>query len=324
MRQTVDELIEEVRLQTEESGTSNIKDEHILKALNRGQKKTAEITARRYDNMFLDTKTVVTSGGSRDLDLPPEAFGNRVEFVEVEQNGIFHKLDPIRPGDAWVYKDQSTSSIPSWYSVTKNKLSLYPTPTSGVTVKISFFRSPEKLIKSQGQITSFDSVDNFVLLDAVGEKLSTSASYPTSGAYVNVVDFNTGVVKASLQINEVNPTTKKITFKTTGLTRSRVLNKTIDTELPSDIQVDDFLCLVDGTCIPEIPEAYTEYALQYGVVSTRRRLKEDIQADLVHLKDLEKDLSKMARGRERSFYVKKKSSWSTRRRRSRRFLSTTN
>ena len=146
-----------------------------------------------------------------------------------------------------------------------------------------------------------------MIVDDLGSALTTDTS-DGFNAYVNIIDYNTGDVKGSMQISFINPSTKSVTFKSSGLSRSSVLGRTIATTLPTDIAVDDYLCIVTGTCVPEIPGAYSDYLTQYAVVEIRRRLGEDTTQEYAALKDLELELEKMWVGRESSHRVRKSSS----------------
>lgn len=96
-------------------------------------------------------------------------------------------------------------------------------------------------------------------------------------------------------------------FKTASPTRSSVLGKDIDLSLPAEIQVDDYVCLVSGTCVPELPEAYQDYLIQFGVLELRRRHAEMSQEELQALKDHEQELLKAWAGREQSHRIRRAS-----------------
>ncbi len=82
------------------------------------------------------------------------------------------------------------------------------------------------------------------------------------------------------------------------MTRTSVLGQTIATALPSDLQEDDYICSIQGTCVPELDEAYVDYLLQYSVVEIKRRFGESIDQELIALKDLAEELETIWAGRE--------------------------
>lgn len=305
MSRTVSDLIDELRSQVDEFSSTNLTEAQILSAFNRGQRNAANITARKYEDLFWKKTTATTVSGQREYDIPSEAYGRRVEMLEVEIGGIAYKIKRISNHKKSAYVSSSTVQRPYYYTLTKNKFELYPTPSGGVTINVHYNDAPERLVTPQGQITSINSASNYVIVDSVGSDLATTTSGFAS--YVNFVDRNTGEVKGSCQISAINATTGQLTFKSAGLTRSTVLGQTISTSLPSDLTEDDYLCIVTGTCVPELPDAYTDYLIQYAVVEIRRRFGEPTNEEYAALKELESELLKMWAGREARGTVRKAS-----------------
>ena len=140
-------------------------------------------------------------------------------------------------------------------------------------------------------------------MDSVGTNLNTSTT--GFGAYANLIDYVTGDVKRTLQISALDSTSNQITFKTSGLTRSTVLGRTVSTTIGDDIEPDDFICLVTGSCVSELDEAYQDYLILFAVVEARRRFSEDVTQDLGALKDAESELEKMWVSREIQHRIRK-------------------
>lgn len=306
---TVNELITAVRDQLDETNTTNVTDAQILAALNRGQRKGTNIIARKYDSLFVNYTTTTMTSGTRNYTIPAAAYGKRLEKVEVldSNQNIAWDVQRISFHKTTQYSNSSTSDRPYYYAIKKNEILLYPTPSSSKTIRLWYQDRPETLVTSQGRITSYtDSTTDTIIVDTLGSDLTTDT---TDGfnAYINVIDYNTGDIKGSMQISAINTTTKQITLKSSGLTRSTVLGRTISTSLPSDIAVDDYICIVTGTCMPEIPGAYTDYLMQYAVVDIRRRLGENTTEEFAALKDLEAEIQSMWKGREMSHRVRKAS-----------------
>lgn len=300
---TVADLIDQTRTQLDESDTTNISDTHIIQALNRAQRKAANITARKYDSLFWETTQITTVAGQREYDIPSKAYGKRVEKVEIIDSQVAWEVRRIDNHKRTPYINTSQTQRPYYYTLTKNKIELYPTPGSGVTVEIHYNEQPRTLVKPQGRITNVGVTS--VIVDSLGADISTSVTGFSS--YINFVDYTTGDSKGYAQIASINTTTREITIKTSGLTRSTVLGNTVGTSLPADLAADDYICLITGTCVPELPEAYSDYLIQYAVVELRRRLGETIQEELVQLKDLETELEKMWVGRETATRIRKSS-----------------
>lgn len=310
MSLNVDEILTEVRNQLDEQNTEDISNADILAAVNRGQRKATNIITRKYDALFLASDASTTTvGGTQEYDIPTKAFGRKIEKVEVLEGDIAWEVRRISMHDSTKYVSSAQVTRPYYYALKKNKIKLFPKPQGNLTIQIWYSEKPEDLVESQGRIVSYSdnaSAADTITVDALGSDITHDTS-DGFNAWVNIIDYNTGEVKATLQVANINPTTKVITFKYTGLARTTVLGKTIATTLPTDISEDDYVCVIRGTCIPEVPGAYTDYIIQYAVVELRRRHGEDTAAEFAQLKELEEEIQKMWVGRESSHRVRKSS-----------------
>ena len=305
MSLTIDDMIDMVRVQLDESSTTNINDTEIIQVLNRAQRNTANILARKNDDMFWTQVDTTLVSAQRNYTLPDEAYGERIEMVEVFVSDTPFQLKRITRKQASSYIGTAVTTRPSYYTLQKNEIHVFPTPSGGNTMRIHYTARPEPFVKVQGRITSINTSSNFILVDTLGSDISTSVSTVNSGGYVNFIDYNTGAVLGSGQVSAIDTTLNKINVKTSSLTRSTVLGKTVATSLPSTLAVDDYVCLITGTCIPEIPDAYQDYMIQYAVVELKRSFNEDTQADFAALKELEQEVEKVWVGRENHLRVKK-------------------
>jgi len=300
----VDDMVDQVRAQTDENNTDDVTSAQILQTLNRAQRHAATLLARRFEEMMWDSTTVTTTAGTRTYDIPAAAYAGRIEMIEVATStDVRYKVERINNHKSTQFITTAQTSVPTHYTMMRNQFSLYPTPSGNITIHVHYNKRPENYVLQQGRITSIDTSTGYVLVDALGSSLTTSTT--GFGAYVNVIDYNTGNVKRSLQVSAINTTTKQVTFKSASLTRATVLGHTISTTIGSDVAVDDYLCLVTGTCVPEIDEAYTDYIIQRAVVETRRRLGEPTVEDSAALKELEQELLKAWSGREQSHRIRR-------------------
>jgi hypothetical protein len=303
---TVNELIDQVRQQTDESNVDYIPDDEIISALDRGQRAALNIVARKFPDMFYATSAITTVSGTYDYDIPRAAAGRRISHVEVEIGESTYPMNRIDLAKASNYKSSATTTRPVYFSISKNTVSLYPAPSGGLTVNLYYQRRSEPLVKQQGQITVIDDANNVVAIDAVGSSLTTSTT--GFGCYVNFIDRVTGAVKGTCQLSAIDTDVKELTLKSSGLTRSSVLDKTVSTSLPTDLEVDDYVCLVTGTCVPELDEMYTDYVIQYAIVEIKRRFGESIQEEMIALNQLQNELEKMWAGRKQAGRVRKANS----------------
>jgi len=311
---TTTDLVDMVRDQTDEHSQVNLSPQQIIDALNRGQRKAANILARRYDEFFWSTVEIPTVNGQSTYKLPAQAYGRRIEKVEVKTQGdssVLHEVRKISNRDRTPFVTNSTTSRPQYYSQSKNLLELYPKPNGSTILVVHYNAAPERLVLPQGRITHV--VTNptpYVVVDTLGSQVSAS----TTGfsAYVNIVDYVTGAIKGTMQVASVHPTAKQVVFKTSALTRTTVLGRTISTTLPTDTVVDDYICLVPGSCVTEIPDAYQDYLIQYAVLEIRRRFAEPTNEEYAQLRELEQELLKAWSGRESSHRIRKASiHWGT-------------
>jgi hypothetical protein len=304
-----------VRDQTDEHSQINLSPQQIIDALNRGQRKAANILARRYDEFFWATVEIPTVNAQSTYALPARTYGRRIEKIEVKTQGdssVLHEVRKISNRDRTPFVTNSTTSRPQYYSQSKNVIELYPKPNGSSILVVHYNTAPEKLVVPQGRITNINTSNpaHYVVVDSLGSQVSTS----TTGfnAYVNIIDYVTGAVKGTMQVQSINTAANQIVFKPSALTRTSVLGRTISTALPADTVVDDYICLVTGSCVAEIPDAYQDYLIQYAVLEIRRRFAEPTSEEYAQLKELEQELLKAWAGRESSHRIRKVSPhWGT-------------
>lgn len=310
MSRTTQELLDELRSQLDETNTANATDAQLLAALNRAQRKAVNIVSRKYEDLFWSSTTFTTTGGTRAYDIPAAAHGRKVEMLYVLISEVAYEIKRINNHQKARYITASQTTRPMYYTVVKNQLELFPTPSGSQTIYVCYGDRPEDLVTPQGRINSITSASNYVILDDVGDDLATTTD--DFECYVNFIDYNTGEVKGTCQINAINTSTGQVTFKSSGLTRSTVLGKTVSTSLPTDLAVDDYVCLVTGTCVPELPDDYNDFLIQHAVVEIRRRFGEATQEEVAALKEYADELSTMWAGQEARSRVKKVSrNWQT-------------
>ena len=303
MAQAVNDLLDQTRSQLDEKNIDNATDSELVQALNRAQRSATNIVARKYPDMFWDTTTDTLVANQQEYDIPANAYGKRIELIEVDIGGTRYELKPVSNKRTTVFTRVGAVDRPYYYSLVKNKIAIHPLPSAAYTLYIHYLRRPETLVLSQGRITTVNSGSNYVLVDELGDAVSTSVT--GFGSYINVIDYITGEVKGTLQVSALDTSLNKVLFKSAGLTRSTVLGRSISTSLPTDISVDDYLALVTGTSVSELDEAYTDYLVQFAVIEIQRRFKVDIADDLIALKALSEELENMWVGREQSTKIRR-------------------
>lgn len=302
----VAELVDQVRSQIDEFNSVGITDQHILDALNRAQKAATRFIARRLDTIFLAEEQINTIAGQREYDMPRDVFGRRIEKVELRQGSIVWRIQHISYKQRHPFIVTSQVTRPYYYDIVGTKIRLYPRPAGDLILDIHYSRQPDALVLPQGQINSIDTVNNYVIVDDIGTDVTTDST--SRNSFLNIVDFVTGDVKASLQVAFTDDSINQIKFKSTGLTRTSVFDKTISTSIPATVNPDDYVCLVKGVAVPQLPDAYHDYLIQHAIVALKRRTREPTEEEYAALKDIERELMKLMQGREQAMRIRKASS----------------
>lgn len=297
----VDELIQEVRRLSDEDNTSDIGDADIIASLNRAQQKLVRMAVRKYEPMFMGEVSSSSFSG-RELTIPELAIASTISTVDViEGNNTYRvMIAPIRT--LTELENTATTSRPSHYAIKGTKILLYPTPSAGTIIRVRYQVRPPNLVISQGRITTIDDANTTIYVDSLGDDLTTSIA--NLKAFVNIVDSTTGLVKGTLQVSNITTAQNKIAFKTSSLDRTTVFGSTVDSALPTDIALDDYICLAEGTCVPTLSIDFTDFLVQYSVVETLNRLGIPAQEAYARLKELQDDVDSMWTGRPKSKQIK--------------------
>lgn len=305
-RLVASDLIEEIRSVLDENNEVNVDDElDILPALNRGQDYASNILSRHYEAPLLTYTEVTLTGGTQEYDIPEDAFEQRIEKIEVYINRVYSPLRRIDYRDISFYDVPTASSVPYYYTVIGDKYRLLPGPTGAYPLRLWYLKDPEPLVKEQGRITVVNTADNYITVDSIGSDLTPSTDNLNS--YINIIDSSTGRIKVSMQIQSISG--NRINLKSSP-TRTTVKGRTISGSLPSTVELDDWVCVVEGNCVPFFKKPFTNFLVQYAVAEITRKLGGDKEAEYRVLKDLEKQVEDSWAGREQTLRVKKVSkSW---------------
>lgn len=308
---TVDDLVADVRSMLDEENKDSVDtDLDILPALNRAQDFAANILARQYEEPLLTNTIISTVNNQQEYDIPEDAFEQRVEKVEVEVNNLFYNVTRIDFRQISMYETQGATSIPYYYTIIGRKIRILPTTNGTYNLRIWYLQNPLPLVTEQGRITLVNETDQYVLVDTAGGDLTTEQDQLNS--YINLVDGNTGVIKGSMQIKNIND--NKVTFKTSP-TRTSVLNRTINTDLGAltdssgqtvSVEPDDYLSVIKGTCIPYLQKPISNFLIQYAVAEIRRKLGGPADLEERILKKFEQQVERQWVGQEQNTRVTKR------------------
>lgn len=269
-RLTTTDLIAEVRSLLDEQNTEQIRDvEDILPALNRAQDAAANILARHYQDPLLTHTVLTTTADEAEYDIPEDAFEQRVEKIELRlaqgANGVYAPIERVSFRDIADFDAPLNANVPYYYAVIGRQIRLVPTPTGSLTLRVWYMKDPEPLVLSQGRITVVNEAGNYVVIDSVGDDLTTQVDQLNS--YVTVTDGETGQVKGRLQVQSIIGA--KVTFRTSPL-RDTVLEKAISSSLTGlDIKADDVLSTIHGVPLPFMKKPLTNFLISYATADIR-------------------------------------------------------
>lgn len=306
---TSQNLADEVRSLLDEENVDSVDTERdILPSLNRGLVFAFDILARKYPEPILTYGTLSLTGGAPEYDIPEDTFEDRILKAEISVpsgagGGTFREIERISYRDISNYESASRTNIPYYYCVVGRKLRFVPAPTGTYSARLWRLRNPEKLVLPQGRITHLNPTANYCIVDAIGGDLSTSSDELQS--YVNVIDGQTGEIKKTLQIGSIDE--NKVTFRSSP-SRSTVLNRDIDGSFTTDdITEDDYLCLIQGICVPYYGQPTCNFLVQYTVAEITRKLGGSADTEEKILQKFEQQVERTWVGREKQTRVQKKS-----------------
>jgi hypothetical protein len=281
---TVDDLVQEVRDQVDEPNTRTRGDASILRVLNRGQRLMNQLLAQEYPEPLLKTATLDLSS-SAENDIPEDAFEDRAEYIEISIPGA------PQPTRQRKYADSSrlygsTTSVPWTWHIEGRKIKWHQIPSGAYDARVYYPRRLDQLVMSQGRVTEVGADYISVDPDSLGDDLSSSSDQ--LGSYIYIVNWRTGEIRGTFQISS-KTAAGRINLRTSGA-RSTVLGRTVSGSAAlatSEAAVDDYICLVHGTCVPYFQDTLAGYLVQYAVDGLTRSLGGDARMEQQILRDVE-------------------------------------
>ena len=311
---TVDNLIQEVRSQIDESNTDSISTEDdILPALNRAQDYAFDILARKYQEPILAYTTLTINSTDIEYDIPEDVFEDRIQKLEIiipasGAQASYREIQRISYRDISNYESSSKSNTPYYYCIIGRKIRLVPGPTGTYNIRMWYLRNPETLVPPQGRLTVVNTASNYIVVDNAGALLTTEADQ--LGSYINIIDGQTGVLKGTFQVQVLSD--NKVTLRSTPL-RTTVLNRTVsgsllDADSQPIVALDDYIAPIQGTCVPYYGKPICNFLIQYAAAELVRKLGGAADQEEKILEKFEKQVEKNWAGRETQLRIKKKSS----------------
>jgi hypothetical protein len=304
MARTVNSLIESVRSILDEVNEANLDDEgDLLPSLNRGYDCALSLLAKHYVAPILAYETVSLTSGTQEYPIPKDAIEDRLLKVEIYNNQAYSEIQRVDYSQITPFDTPSRVNFPYYYTVVGSNYRLLPPPTATYPLRIWYAKHPGTLVQEQGRIEVIGS--NYVLVDEVGDSLSPTGM----AAYINLVDGETGSIKATMQVQSIIG--NKITLKATP-DRSSVYGRDTTGTLPTTLAKDDLICSAAGSPIPVLRSTVANFLVQFTVAEMTRKLGGEPTIEEKVKSDFEEYLRKMHHGRETYSRVKKRSrEWGT-------------
>jgi hypothetical protein len=322
--QTTDTLVEEVRSLTNEINQDSLQTARdILPALNRAQEHMMSILAKHYPEPYLVEHIFDVVGGQAKYEIPENAWSDQVTKIEMlaPNRNYRYEVERANYRDATKFRSDSQPNTPYYYTIHGRDIEFIPEPAGTYDGVMWYVRAPELLVLQQGRITLVDAANNRIKVDAIDTDEDTGISTETDNlkSWVNIVDGQTGEIKATCQIKTISGT-QDITFKSN--TDDTILNRTVTKDLTTvvdadgnlDIQKNDYICHVQGTCVPYFFQPARNFIVSHASADCSRAIGVPSNSMYREKEKFEKEIRSAWTGREARLRIKNKSPhWSLQR-----------
>lgn len=303
------ELIQGVRLQLNQQNDRGIADDQILLALNSAQQSLSRASNRSAPDMLRKTLSVTEFVGtnSNEILIPTQTNHFIIKDVVICVGGVFHTIDYATQAEIQSLRTSGLSAVPRRFTITGNRVSLYPVPSSGITAEVNYQIRLPPLVPVLARLDNFVPATNKLYLTSI-TGLTTDVT--DLGCFINVIDQHLGTVKATFQIVATNTAENSITIKTTNLYRDVVFGYEVASSFTTEtIGLDDLICSAKGTCIPTMYRDFTDYLMLHATVTIMRSLKLNVESEVDYLKVLSQELDDQWNMKPTSTVIKMSRRW---------------
>lgn len=308
---TVTSLIRDVTSMIDEENRASVDiDDDILPALNRAVNHAAEILARYYAYPLLSSKEITPTAGVSSYTIPEDALASRFLFAEVNVNGFYSEIKEVPYNQVAYYESPGQAATPAAYTIIGNQYRFVPTPSANFKFRVWYAKRPEQLVRPAGRISLINTANNYVILDDIDPDVGLTPQVDSLKSFVSVIDAQTGEIKGNLQILSIDDA--RVNFRTTiDPTNQTVWNKEITGDLSSiPIEKNDYLCLIEGTCVPPVSILqHYNFLVQYATAEIRRKLGDGPEMEENVLQKFEEQMKSQWSGRNESTRVYKNSAF---------------
>lgn len=197
-----------------------------------------------HENYFVTYTDQAVTSGTAAYDIPSDAIGGTLKSLhQVSTDGTtLTKLDMLTLED--VSSGILQGSIYGFY-VTGNQWTLFPTPTSDLTIRVWYHKRPNVLVTPAdgGTVAS---------VDTVNKQFTMAATLPSSW-----------VAGVTLDVVRATPPFKTVL---SGITITGTSSKTVVVDDVTGIQVGDTVAEAGTSIIPQIPAELHPLLTQLGTV----------------------------------------------------------
>jgi hypothetical protein len=302
------DLLRKVRAKIREKNSNSVTDQDVYDELNRGYDYAMDVLSRYYPDVLVGPPREITISGDTAV-LPEDIFEDRIMKVDVRINNStdLRELERISYRNSTDLQNVTNNNQPDAYVINRRTIRFIPPPNSNNTYLIYFAEQVEEIVPDQGRITDTSLVasSNKISLDSIGSDLSTATT--DNKNYANIVDGQTGEIKATIKIVAIDSTNNTITFAS-SVTDTKVLNRDINTSLTvgTDIDKNDRVCLIHGSSVLYYPKPTRNMIVQFAVTEIRRSLGADVGSEERALKRMEDQVKRTWAGRETSLRIKRR------------------
>jgi len=299
----VNDIINETRSLVDEFNVNQLSDTaDILPSLNRGQEKATKILKRVYPDPLL-LYVELTNVNTREFTLPEEMWEDavvRMEWITGGGNVVPKECQRVVLRTLAQFETGLPNiDRPEVHSIYGRKVRFNGVPNGRSTLRIWYVRSVDTLVKTYARITQYTEGDDTLYLQLADTSWNTDLGNTYDGdwgSYFNVIDGQTGEIKGSFQATHSTVTDSMQVRAIPD--RTKVLDYTISTSLLGlNINADDYICPIKGTCVQYFFDAFHTFCIQYAVAELKRKLGYAYDADQQLLTDFESELKKTYAGR---------------------------
>lgn len=312
-------LIEAVRSLIDEANEAEIDDNiDILPSINRGFDDALDILSRKYPDALIKAIDVdIADGVDGVYPIPADAFQERIEKVETKLHGYFHEIKRIDYRDITLYDTPQPVSTPYYYAVIGPEFKIVPPPTGIQGMRVWYIPEAGPLVPEYGRITAINKTnptEQYIRLTDMQDVDQLSSDMDSLSAYVNLIDGRSGRIKATMQISKVVNSQVYLASAPIADARQTVEGRTVVYAIPDSVTKDDYLCPVEGTCIPPMRSPLTNFLISYASAEIKAlKLEGDPGVVFQMLSRFEERIDKTWVRRESSLRVGKSSRiWSPR------------